>query len=391
MIEKGFEISKNIRQSAIEILRKLVSFDTTSRNSNLELIDWVEEYVSKFGAKCRRIYNDEGTKANLIASFGPNIEGGIILSGHSDVVPIDDQDWDSNPWELLEKDNKLYGRGTSDMKAFSACFLALLPHIEISKLKAPIYFALSYDEEIGCLGAPSMVNILANEYKKPLCAIIGEPTNMKAVSGHKAITTFKVEITGLEAHSSRIDMGVSAIMEAIPIMQFLKELGEKYRPENSIYEPKGTTITIGLIEGGTAVNILAHHCTFVFDIRSEPEFNLDELIEKIAAKIDEIDKSIKMRAPNGGAKLIPRSKTPGLGFVVNSAAENIVRQITGDNEIIGVAYAAEAGLFQKANIPSIICGPGSILQAHQPNEFIEIIEIDKCLNFLNVLGSCLVN
>ena len=373
------------RDEAIEILRTLIAFDTTSRNSNLELIDWVQDYLEKYGAYCRRIFNHDKTKANLIARFGGNNSGGIVLSGHSDVVPIDDQDWHTDPWVLTQIGDKLYGRGTADMKAFSACFLALVPQIAKLSLKEPIYYALSYDEEIGCLGAPSMVEFLAQENSEIRAVIVGEPTNMKIVSGHKSISTFNVEITGLEAHSSRIDMGVSAIMEAIPLMAFLSDLGQKYRPQDSIYEPSGTTITIGLIEGGTATNILAHHCRFSFDIRNEPNFPLDDLIQEIENEIAKLDAKIKLRAPNGGAKMSIRSRTLGLKFAPNSAAEQLVRQITGDNEICGVAYAAEAGIFQNNNMPAVICGPGSILQAHQPDEFIEIIEIEKCLSFLSEL------
>lgn len=367
---------------AIDILQALVGFDTTSRNSNLELIAWVENYLDQYGAKLVRIPNDEGNKANLIASFGPIIDGGIVLSGHSDVVPIDDQDWSSNPWSLTERNGKLYGRGTCDMKGFLACILAITPKIAQMKLQKPIHFAISYDEEVGCIGAPRMVNKLHDEFPKIGAVIVGEPTDMKVVSAHKGISSFIVEVTGKEAHSSRTDMGVSAIMEAIPIFNLIVELGKNLQVANSHFTPSGTTMTIGWIKGGTAVNILAHHCEFAFDIRTEPNVDLAPIVAKIAAKIAEIDKSIKARAPNGGAKLKRRSNTPGLNFATNSLAEQIARQINGDNEILAVSYAAEAGLFQQKDMPTIICGPGSILQAHQPDEFVEIAQLDKCIDFL---------
>lgn len=370
---------------AIDILKTLVAFETVSRDSNLKLIDWFEEYCVSYGARTKRIYNQDNTKANLIVAFGPQIDGGIVLSGHSDVVPIDDQEWNTNPFELTQIGDKLYGRGTSDMKAFSACFLAMVPRIASADLKRPIYFALSYDEEIGCLGAPSMVEDLANNFPKIDAVIVGEPTNMKVVSAHKSISTFKIEITGHEAHSSRPDQGVSAIMEAIDLLSFIKELSNSIKNPNSIFEPDGATLSVGIIEGGTAVNILAHYCRFLFDVRCEPDFDNSILIDKIAQKVTEIDAQIKKRAPNGGAKMIRRSNTPGLKYEANSNSENICRQITGDNDVFGVAYAAEAGLFQRAGFNAVICGPGSILQAHQPNEFIEIIEIEKCINFLEKL------
>lgn len=369
-------------QDTIGILKNLISFDTVSRNSNLPIIEWVEEYLVKFGAKTTRIASDDGNKCNLIAVFGPDVEGGIVFSGHSDVVPVDGQDWATDPFELTEAEGKLYGRGTCDMKAFSACFLACVPMIAKTKLARPIYYALSYDEEVGCLGAPRMVEYISRHYPKINAVIVGEPTDMKVVSGHKGIASFVVEITGLEAHSSRTDRGVSAIMEAIPLMSLIKELGEKYKNPDGLFTPSGTSMTIGIVEGGTAVNILARHCKFVFDIRYEPDFDLDGLINIIKNAVKGVDESIKSRAPEGGAILKARSRTPALRIVPDSNAETLARAISGDNEIIAVSYAAEAGLFQGQDMPTIICGPGSILQAHQPNEFVETQQIEKCLKFL---------
>ncbi len=375
----------DLYQDTIGILKKLIGFDTVSRNSNLNLIYWVDTYLKTYGAKTIRINSDVDNKCNLIAVFGPETEGGVVFSGHSDVVPIDGQDWHSDPFELTEKDGKLYGRGTCDMKAFSACFLAYVPFIQSLKLSRPIYYALSYDEEVGCLGAPRMVEYIANNFPKINAVIVGEPTDMKVVSGHKGIASFIVEVTGLEAHSSRTDKGVSAIMEAIPLLSLIRELGEKYHNPDSLFTPSGTTMTIGTIEGGTAVNILARHCKFAFDIRYEPDFKLDELIDIIKDAVEQVDKSIKLRAPEGGAVLKVRSRTPALRIVSDSNAETLCRAINGDNEVIAVSYAAEAGLFQAKDMPTIICGPGSILQAHQPDEYVETVQIKKCLQFLEQL------
>ncbi len=366
---------------AIDFLRKLVAFDTTSRNSNLELIEWVEAYLKSFGARTQKIYNDEGNKANLIASFGPDIDGGIIYSGHSDVVPIDGQDWDTNPWDLTLKEDKLYGRGTCDMKGFSACVLAIIPEIAKADLKKPIHYALSYDEEVGCLGAPRMVEYIANNYPKIDAVIIGEPTDMKTVSGHKGIASYIIEVTGKEAHSSRTDMGISAIMAAIPLMEKIKALSSIPNGE-SPYIPTGTSMNINIIEGGTAVNILSKTCRFIFDIRFEPDFDLESLVKQISLEVSKLDIELKNMFPECGAQITKRSYTPGLNIKPNSNAEVLSRNITGDNEIIAVSYAAEAGIFQKYNMDTIICGPGSILQAHQKNEYVEVAQLNECLNYL---------
>ncbi len=384
------KFAENETRTAIDLLAKLVSFDTTSRNSNLELINWVKTYLDGFGAKISLIENEDGTKSNLIAAFGPDANGGIVLSGHSDVVPIDDQDWDSDPWILREDGGKLYGRGTADMKGFSACVLALVSQIAAANLKRPIYYALSYDEEVGCTGAPPMIDYLAQNYPPIDACIVGEPTDMKVVSAHKGVTTFKVEIVGQEAHSSRTDKGASAIMAAIPILNLIDNLGRELSNPDSIFEPKGTSLTIGNINGGTAFNILAANCSFVFDIRFEPDLDIEPIIQRIAECVDMVDSDLKARFPNCGAKLTQLSFVEGLALDVNSKAEQIARAINGDNEIIAVSYAAEAGLFQSRKIPTIICGPGSILDAHQPNEYIAISEIEKCLEFLKeiILRQC---
>lgn len=368
---------------AISHLKRLVSFETVSRRSNLELIEWAREICEANGAQTR-IYKDETqTLANLVAVFGPIIDGGIILSGHSDVVPIDDQDWDTNPFELIEKDEKLFARGTCDMKGFSACVLALAPQLAKAQLKRPIYYCLSYDEEIGCIGAHQMVAEMVNDYPKIDLALIGEPSMMKPVSAQKGISTYIVEFTGHEAHSSRPDKGISAIMAAIPVLNLIKELGSHYEKGDNLFEPPGPTLTIGVIEGGTAGNILAHHCRFVFDIRYENDGECEAIISQIKSLIEKIDNEMKARFPECGATIKQRSYTPPLKNDPNSNAEYFVRSICGDNSTIGVSYGAEAGIFQKHGIPAVIIGPGSILQAHQPNEFIEIDQLNECLWFLD--------
>lgn len=373
----------------IEILSKLVGFDTTSRNSNLELIEWVEAYVSPLKPHLCRVPNDDGTKTNLIVSFGPlDAPGGVVLSGHTDVVPVDGQDWRTDPWVLTERDGRLYGRGTCDMKGFAACALALAPAMARANLTAPIHIALSYDEEIGCLGAPSLVEVLNQHYAKPEAVIIGEPSDMGVVSGQKGLSTFQIEITGRAAHSSQVQQGVSAIMEAVPLLANLRALAEEVRaaaPTNSPFEPPGTTVTIGLIDGGTASNILAQACNITWDMRFEVGDDPQAHEARVAAWVAEVDASIKARAPEGGAHMVRRSLSPAMAPETQGAAEALARALTGDNTTRAVAYATEGGIFQGGGLSTVICGPGSILQAHQADEFIEISQLAAGCEFMERL------
>ena len=370
----------------LDILARLIAFDTTSRNSNLELIAWVEDFLRQRGVASRRVANSDGTKANLYAVIGPDVAGGVVLSGHTDVVPVDGQPWASDPWVLTERGGKLYGRGTADMKSFSALALAHVDAMLAAPLKRPAILALSYDEEIGCLGAPSMIAEIAAQTNKPSAVIVGEPTSMKVVSAHKGVRSFIVDVTGREAHSSLPDHGVSAVMEALKLMQLIAQMGEEARSAtHAHFDPPGPTMTIGKVDGGTASNILARRCSFIWDLRT-PEMAQGDAIEarfrEAAAKLDA---EIKARAPEGGVAITRRTNTPGLAIERDSAAETLARALTGDNETRAVAYAAEAGLFQRAGIPTVICGPGSIEQAHQPDEWIEVSQIEEGAQFMRRL------
>jgi acetylornithine deacetylase len=379
----------NLLADAIDILGHLVGFDTTSRHSNLALIDWVEDKTRDLGAVMRRIPNADGTKANLVASFGPLSQpGGIVLSGHTDVVPVDGQDWSSDPWTLVERGGRFYGRGTCDMKGFAACALALAPHIAAADLKVPIHIALSYDEEIGCLGAPSLVQALNLDYAPLDCVIIGEPSDMRVVSGQKGLAVYSVEISGRAAHSSQVQQGVSAIMEAVPLLAKIKGLADQARanaPVDSLFEPAGTTLTIGVIQGGTAANILAQACQFTFDIRFEVGDDPKTYETIIAQWVNELDAAIKSRAPEGGAVMRQRSFSPAMAPETNGHAEALARALTGDNTMRAVAYATEGGIFQNGGLSTVICGPGSILQAHQPDEFIERSQLEAGVDFMIAL------
>lgn len=372
--------------ATLDILTRLIAFDTTSRNSNLELIAWVEDFLRQRGIASRRVANADGTKANLYASIGPDVAGGVVLSGHTDVVPVDDQPWSSDPWVLSERGGKLYGRGTADMKAFIALVLAHVDAARGAALKRPIVLAFSYDEEIGCLGAPALIAELAAQANKPSAVIVGEPTSMKVVSAHKGVRSFIVEVTGREGHSSLPDQGVSAVMEAVKLMSLVADMSEEARAlTHPHFKPPGPTMTIGKVDGGTASNILARRCSFIWDCRCPEMAQGDAIERRFRAVAAEVDASIKARAPEGGVTITRRSNTPGLTIERDSEAEVLARALTGDNETRAVAYAAEAGLFQRAGMPAIICGPGSIEQAHQPDEWIERTQIEEGAAFMRRL------
>lgn len=370
------------------ILDTLIAFDTTSRNSNLELIAWVEAFLAARAVPTWRVASADGAKANLVARIGPEVPGGVVLSGHTDVVPIDGQPWTSDPWVVTPRDGRLYGRGVADMKSFLALALAHVDEALAARLTRPLILAFSYDEEVGCLGAPLMIARLPEFVPPPALCVVGEPTDMRVLSGHKGIRTFIVEVTGREAHSSQIHQGVSAIAEAVKLMQFVLTMGEEAAAAAdpaTPFTPPGATMTIGLVEGGTAVNILARRCTFIWDLRCPTAQEPDVYEARFRAFAAEIDAAIKARAPEGGVTITRRSDTPPFAPALDSQAETFVRALTGDNAVQVASYAAEAGLFQRAGIPTVLCGPGSILQAHQPDEWIEESQIAEGAVFMRKL------
>lgn len=381
-------MATDLTPAAIDILRTLVGFDTTSRDSNLPLIEWVEGYLDGLGVPHRRVTNAEGTKSNLLATIGPMAEGGVVLSGHTDVVPVDGQPWSTDPFTLTERDGRLYGRGTCDMKGFLALALAAAPELAATA-RRPIHLAFSYDEEIGCLGAPQMIEVIRRELPKPAAVVVGEPTDMVAVNGHKGIATFHVTVTGREAHSSQTHLGVSAILEAVPLLASLRDLGQRLEAAGdpkSPYMPKGASLTIGLIEGGTAHNILARECRFVFDVRCPGPQTPEEVVAPFLAEAAALDLALKARAPEAGVQVEMRTNVPPFMPEPDGAAEVFARRLAGDNGPPRVvAYAAEAGQFQRAGLSTVICGPGSIDQAHQPDEFVEISQMQRGAQFMRRL------
>jgi len=368
------------------MLQKLVAFDTVSRNSNMALIDFAKKLLLEQGINSRLISNKDGTKANLLATIGPNVEGGIVLSGHTDVVPVDGQIWSTDPFVMSERDGRLYGRGTCDMKGFIAVVLAALPKICKSELRVPVHLAFSYDEEVGCTGVRSMIEFIGQEVPKPRAVIVGEPTDMKVVTAHKGVTGVLTRVTGREAHSSQPQLGVSAVMAASRCIEFLKGLGPRKNNRDSLFEPPHTTITVNKIDGGTALNILARQCDFYWDIRSlpndEPTWYLDAL-QKFCAEILLPDLHRISSACNVETSIL--AQTPALRHEANSDAEQLCRALTGDNRRRAVSYAAEAGQFQEIGLSTVICGPGSINQAHQPDEYLELSQLVAGSKFIDDL------
>jgi acetylornithine deacetylase len=333
--------------------------------------------------------NADGTKSNLMATIGPAVEGGVVLSGHTDVVPVDGQPWSTDPFTVIEKGGRLYGRGTCDMKGFLACALAAAPELAQANLTRPVHLALSYDEEIGCLGAPAMIDVIRREVPAPAFVVVGEPTNMEAVNGHKGIATFQVTVIGREVHSSQPHLGVSAVMEAVKLMSSLGVLAERLQAEAdpaSPFTPKGPTLTIGIVHGGTAHNILARQCEFIFDLRAPGPRTPAEILAPFLAEAAELDRTLKARAPEAGVHVEMRTNVPPFAPETEGVAEAFARRMTGDNGPPRVvAFAAEAGQFQQAGFSTVICGPGSIDQAHQPDEYVEVSQLQRGALFMRRL------
>ena len=375
--------------TARSILETLVAFDTTSSRSNLALIEWVEDYLAQHGVASTRVPDETGKKANLFATCGPQGEGGVILSGHSDVVPVEGQAWSSDPWTVREADGKLFGRGTSDMKGFIALALAYVPRF--IRGRRPVHLAISYDEEVGCKGAGAMIERMAAGIPAPRLAIVGEPSLMRIITGHKGSSNFEVTIRGHEAHSSLVNHGISANMVAVRLMgellQIARQLEESADPDNG-FDPPQATLTIGRMEGGTAANILAGHARFVFDLRCPPGIDPQRVLAPFREVCALTDAEMKSRFPDTGVVLDQLASTPPMTAAGSDDAVAFVRKLTGENTPPSqVAYAAEGGQFQQAGFPTVICGPGSIEQAHQPDEWIALSQLEAGARFMERLAA----
>ncbi|MEM7487891.1 MAG: acetylornithine deacetylase [Pseudomonadota bacterium] len=367
--------------SARAILDRLVAFPTVSRESNLDLVDWVEDYLDGHGVAARRVYDATGTKAALYANVGPEVEGGVVLSGHTDVVPVDGQDWSSDPFTVTERDGRLYGRGTCDMKGFDALALAMVPVALASDLKRPLQIALSYDEEVGCIGAPPMIDDMAAHLPKAATAIIGEPSLLRPVTGHNASTIHDIHVHGFEVHSSKLPQGVSAIHEAGRILAWVNDWNTKVwaevpDPVSAAFDPPHTTTHVGMIQGGTAHNITAADCTFKLGFRVPAGDDIERHVDALNAFLAGLDADLKARHPQAGVTWTRSTSVPALRPETEGTAETLIRRLTGDNAPHVVTYGTEAGQFQERGYSAVVCGPGNIAQAHQPDEWIAVDQFE---------------
>lgn len=373
-----------------EMLEKLVAFPSVSSESNLPIIHFIRDYLASHGVESHLVYDTTGEKANLYANVGPMVDGGVILSGHTDVVPVEGQDWHTDPWRVVEKNGRLYGRGTCDMKGFDALVLAHVPQMLKAGLKRPIQIAMSYDEEVGCVGAPSMIAEMREKMPAASAVIVGEPSNMKAVTGHKGSVGFITHVHGFEVHSSLMHTGVSAVMTAARLVEWIRlqteaNMAKTPNELDATFEPPFTTLHVGIIHGGTAGNITAKDCEFLADVRCVPSENPEDWKARYEAFAAEVEAEIQKIRPEARIEITRRHGVPGLKPETDGAAERLVRQLTGDNALHVVSYGTEAGQFQEKDYSSVICGPGSIEQAHQPNEYLEISQLNAGADFMRRL------
>jgi acetylornithine deacetylase len=373
----------------IEMTKRLVGFDTTSRNSNLSLIDFVRDYLDGYGVKSELVFDEDGAKANLYATIGPQDRSGIMLSGHTDVVPVDDQDWHSDPFKPVEKEDRIFGRGTSDMKGFIATVLSLVPELAGRNLREPIHLSFSYDEEVGCLGVRRLISLLAGRPHRPRLCIVGEPTGMQVGIGHKGKHTLRCEVHGHEAHSSLVHQGVNAIEAAGELIAKLKEIARRKRDEGPFdpdFEPPYSTIHTGVIHGGTALNIVPRECVFDFEVRPLPGEDITPIIDELRdLAMNRLLPEMRAVQAHTSITIEERSSAPALNTAPDAEVTQLGAALSGGNGTIKVPFGTEGGLFQAAGIPTIICGPGSIDQAHKPDEFVALEQIARCEAFLQRL------
>ena len=390
-------------QQTLQILEKLVGFNTISDQSNLPLLAFVQDYLSQHQvehqlvtAPAEHAAASDKDKANLWASIGPKDTAGIALSGHTDVVPVVGQDWDTDPFTLHITQDKAYGRGTCDMKGFLACALAMMPYFAKLPLKKPIMLYFSYNEEVGCTGVAHLIRELGQNLPAPEAIIVGEPSNMKTLSAHKSMLYCETIVTGRGGHSSNLPQGVSATMIAARLVNFINDMlvenqqKAKLLSDDSVtnnFEPPYTGLHVGILEGGTALNIIAHHARFLWDVRGIAGDDSKEYPRRLHEFADtELLPAMRAIAPESDIQTRFDHCLPAFEHVADSAAEMLVRRLSGDNSVNYASYMAETGLFQAAGFPSIIYGPGSIAQAHQPNEWVGLDQLQQCLDFLAKLG-----
>lgn len=371
------------------LLARLIAFPTVSRDSNLELIAFIRDYLASHGVDSELFLNDEGTKANLFATIGPRDRGGVVLSGHTDVVPVDGQAWTVEPFAMSERDGRLYGRGAADMKGFIACVLAAVPAFVAAPLRTPVHLAFSYDEEVGCLGVRSMLAALEQRPHKPVLCLIGEPTELKPVLGHKGKLAMRCQVHGAACHSAYAPYGVNAIEYAARLIGKLGEIGERLAaPElhDERFDPPFSTVQTGVIKGGRALNIVPAECEFDFEVRALPGFDAQVVADELE-RFAEAELVPKMQAvePATGVSLRPLSAYPGLATAPDSEAARVLAMLSGSDGFGTVAFGTEGGLFEQAGIPTVVCGPGSMDHGHKPDEFVSLEQLRGCDEMLGRL------
>ncbi|HZL60266.1 MAG TPA: acetylornithine deacetylase [Stellaceae bacterium] len=374
--------------SPVEMIGRLVSFDTTSRDSNLALIDFARDYLDGFGIASELVFDADRRKANLFATIGPADQPGIMLSGHTDVVPVDGQKWASDPFRAVERDGKLFARGSSDMKSFLAVALASVPQFLAAKLKTPIHLGLTYDEEVGCLGVRPLIAMLKARAVRPRLCIIGEPTMMQPVIAHKGKRSFVCRVHGHEAHSSLTHAGVNAIEAAAEIVAYLKGMARRRRdqgPFDPAFTPPYTTIHTGTIAGGTALNIVPRDCHFEFEIRHLPSDDPDTMRAELEAHAATLLPEMRAVSRDAGFEFDEWNVTPALSAQPSDEVVQLAQALSGANATGKVAFATEGGLYQEAGIPTVICGPGSIEVAHKADEYVALDQIRQCEGFMRRL------
>jgi len=368
--------------SSRDLLKTLVAFDTTSRESNLQLIEFVRDYLARFDVPCELIYNEQRSKANLFATLGPADRPGIVLSGHTDVVPVDGQPWTVAPFELSERDGKLYGRGTADMKGYIACVLALVPALVTANLRRPVHIALSYDEEVGCLGVRSLLKALEQRPIKPMLCIIGEPTELKPVLGHKGKLAMRCDIHGQACHSAYAPQGVNAIEYAAELIGELGRIGHRLKaPEHhdARFDPPFSTVQTGVIAGGKALNIVPADCRFDFEIRALPSHDPSEVAQELKTYAEHhVLPRMRAVSEQSEIRFSELSAYPGLATEAHSEAAELIAGFSGSRAFGTVAFGTEGGLFDAAGIPTVVCGPGSMDQGHKPDEFVSLEQLNGC-------------
>lgn len=375
--------------SSRDILARLIAFDTVSRNSNLALIKYIQDYLAGLGVDSELFFDEAGGKANLFATLGPRDRGGVCLSGHTDVVPVDGQNWSVPPFELSENDGRLYGRGTADMKGYIACVLAAVPAFLAQPLRVPLHLAFSYDEEVGCLGVRSLLADLARREHKPIACIIGEPTELKPVLGHKGKLAMRCQVHGAACHSAYAPQGVNAIEYAAKLINRLGEIGSRLAaPErhDPRFDPPYSTVQTGVIGGGRALNIVPAECQFDFEVRALPSDDPQQVAEQLR-DYAETELLPKMRAVKAEAdiRFSELSAYPALATDPQSEVAQLLARLSGSDEFSTVAFGTEGGLFDQAGIPTVVCGPGSMDQGHKPDEFVSEEQLAACDGMLGRL------